>query len=74
MDKVKEFLESEQKVSCCWVILAQSTFGRELELDLWESYKSKADSAAYQLADYRQTRARFNRQATKEGCTIASSF
>ena len=45
MDKVQEFLESNQKV---FLILGdsgagKSTFNRELEFDLWQSYKSKAD-------------------------------
>ncbi|KAK3807325.1 MAG: hypothetical protein J3Q66DRAFT_89048 [Benniella sp.] len=45
MDRVKRFLESEQKV---FLLLGdsgagKSTFGRELEFDLWQSYKSKTD-------------------------------
>jgi len=45
MDKVQEFLGSEQKV---FLLLGdsgagKSTFGRELEFDLWQSYKSKTD-------------------------------
>ncbi|KAK3807349.1 MAG: hypothetical protein J3Q66DRAFT_392643 [Benniella sp.] len=43
MDKVRKFLESEQKV---FLLLGdagagKSTFGRELEFDLWRSYKKK---------------------------------
>jgi len=45
MDKVKEFLKSDQKV---FLLLGESgagktTFSRELEFDLWRSYKSKTD-------------------------------
>jgi len=45
MDKVKEFLGSNQKV---FLLLGdsgagKSTFSRELAVDLWESYKNKAD-------------------------------
>jgi len=45
MDKVKEFLGSDQKV---FLLLGdsgagKSTFGRELEFDLWQSYKNKTD-------------------------------
>ncbi|KAF9358566.1 hypothetical protein BGX34_008876 [Mortierella sp. NVP85] len=45
MDKVKKFLGSEQKV---FLLLGdsgagKSTFGRELEFDLWLSYKSRTD-------------------------------
>ena len=45
MDKVKEFLRSGQKV---FLPLGdsgagKSTFSRELEFDLWQSYKSKSD-------------------------------
>ncbi|KAK3821793.1 MAG: hypothetical protein J3Q66DRAFT_427579 [Benniella sp.] len=44
MDKIKEFLESDQKV---FLLLGdsgagKSTFSRELEFDLWQSYKNKA--------------------------------
>jgi hypothetical protein len=44
MEKVKEFLESEQKV---FLLLGdsgagKSTFSRELEYELWQSYKSKS--------------------------------
>jgi WD40 repeat protein/adenylate kinase family enzyme len=43
MNKVKEFLESDQKV---FLLLGdsgagKSTFSRQLELDLWKSYRSK---------------------------------
>jgi len=43
MNKVKEFLESDQKV---FLLLGdsgagKSTFSRELEFELWQSYKSK---------------------------------
>ncbi|KAF9351833.1 hypothetical protein BGX34_000329, partial [Mortierella sp. NVP85] len=43
MEKVKEFLESEQKV---FLLLGESgagksTFSRELEYELWQSYKNK---------------------------------
>jgi len=45
MDKVKEFLRSDQKV---FLLLGdsgagKSTFSRELELDLWQSYTNKTD-------------------------------
>jgi len=45
MDKVKEFLESDQKV---FLLIGdsgagKSTFSRELEYDLWRSYKKKTD-------------------------------
>jgi len=45
MDKVKEFLGSNQKV---FLLLGdsgagKSTFSRELEFDLWQSYTNKAD-------------------------------
>jgi len=45
IDKVKEFLGSDQKV---FLLLGdsgagKSTFSRELEFDLWQSYKSKSD-------------------------------
>jgi len=45
MERVKEFLESDQKV---FLLLGdsgagKSTFNRKLEHDLWELYKSKAD-------------------------------
>ncbi|KAK3823385.1 MAG: WD40-repeat-containing domain protein [Benniella sp.] len=45
MEKVKEFLESDQKV---FLLLGdsgagKSTFSRELEYDLWRSYRNKTD-------------------------------
>jgi len=45
MDKAKEFLESDQKV---FLLLGdsgagKSTFSRELEFRLWQSYKNKTD-------------------------------
>ena len=45
MDKVKKFLESDQKV---FLLLGdsgagKSTFSRELEFDLWQTHKSKTD-------------------------------
>jgi len=45
MEKVKEFLESDQKV---FLLLGdsgagKSTFSRELEYELWQSYKNKVD-------------------------------
>ena len=45
MDKVDEFLKSDQKV---FLLLGdsgagKSTFSRELEFNLWQSYKSKSD-------------------------------
>jgi len=45
MGKVKEFLESDQKV---FLLLGdsgagKSTFSRELEYELWQSYKNKGD-------------------------------
>ncbi|KAF9350015.1 hypothetical protein BGX34_001454, partial [Mortierella sp. NVP85] len=45
MEKVNEFLESDHKV---FLVLGdsgagKSTFGRELEYELWRSYKSKSD-------------------------------
>ncbi|KAF9364193.1 WD_REPEATS_REGION domain-containing protein [Mortierella sp. NVP85] len=45
MEKVKGFLESDQKV---FLLMGdsgagKSTFNRELEFDLWQSYKNKSD-------------------------------
>jgi len=43
MEKVKEFLESDQKVFLLHGDsgAGKSTFSRELEIDLWQSYKTK---------------------------------
>ncbi|KAF9347874.1 hypothetical protein BGX34_002825, partial [Mortierella sp. NVP85] len=44
MERVKEFLESDQKVFLLHGDsgAGKSTFSRELEIDLWQSYKAKA--------------------------------